>query len=235
MEKIILSILLLLPINLLAQGGMMPSPGTAHISSTGAAFVQQASGTDGGGIVNPNFPSNVTAGNSLICVVSYLSTDSLSGVAQGVNFLTLAQHSTVSGVSVDIYYKHSVTGGTLSTDVETNSGTRVSVNWSEWSGLKNAVPESLNTNSALAGTTVTTNTATPSSTNNLIIAGGAWTANNYSSGPINSFTRMTQTGGGAAWQESAYKIQSAATANSTGWSLTVGINWAAAIAAFGAN
>ncbi len=67
-----------------------------------------------------------------------------------------------------------------------------------------------------------------------MVAIGAWTANDYSSGPTNSFTRLTQTGGGAVFQESAYLIQAAVTAKSTGWSLTAGINWAADIFVFGA-
>ncbi len=110
----------------------------------------------------------------------------------------------------------------------------MSANFSEWSGLSNAAPSATNSDFGLANPTVTTGSVVPTTANNLVIGAGAWTANDYSTGPTNSFTRMTQTGGGTAWQEAAYLIQSSATSQSTGWGLSAGINWASAIAVFGA-
>ncbi len=141
--------------------------------------------------------------------------------------------NSVSGARTEIWYIHNIAANQTGVTIDTDNEITMVLNASEWSGLNNAVPEATNTNTATASTTVTTNSVTPSSAANLIIGMGGWTANDYSSGPTNSFNRMTQTGVGAIFQESGYLIQSSATANSTGWTLTAGINWAASIAAFG--
>ncbi len=104
----------------------------------------------------------------------------------------------------------------------------------EFSSLTNAAPESNNTNTGVSSSTVTTNSVTPASANNLVLAVGGWTANDYQTGPTNSFIRLTPKANGTVDIEGAYLIQSSATANSTGWGLTAAINWAAGIAVFGA-
>ena len=200
------------------------------------AFVQQKVASNAGGNASAAFTGAPVAGNSILVLVSYLSTDTIASVTvEGVNITASATApSTVTGVTTTFYYVHNIVGTSTQCQVSGTNGTRVSANCSEWSGLTNAAPEATNTNTGLANATVTTNSVTPASANNLVIAMGGWTANDYSSGPTNSFTRMTQTGGGALFQEGAYLIQSSATAQSTGWTLTAGINWAAAIAVFGA-
>lgn len=200
--------------------------------ASGIALVQQAAGTSATGMLTITSGSVPTDSNALILCLSYLSTDSLDGDPSiGGNAATLAASSTVAGVTTDIWYALGIIGGDPTTQAATVGGTRLSGSLSEWSGLANEIPVRT-TNGAVASTTVDTIAVTPGAASNLVIAIGGWTANNYSSGPTNSFIRMTQTGGGAAWQEEAYKIQSAATDASTGWTLTLPINWTTVIAAF---
>lgn len=211
--------------------------GTRILRAAAPALVQQAVGTDSGGDAVTLFPVNTTAGNSVIFIISHLSIDTMSpgDVTLGPEELIKGPVATVAGVTIEIWYLHNIAGGTKSVEALNDSfSNRISVSATEWSGLTNAAPEATNTNSGVLGSTVTTGSVTPISVANLVIAGGGWTANNYSSGPTNSFTRLTPTGGGAAWQEGAYLIQTTATSKSTGWGLTAGINWAAAIAVFGA-
>lgn len=199
------------------------------------ALVQQAAITDSAGDAFGLAPVNFMTGNSIIAIVSHPSTETTDGVSLGPDTAILGPSATVAGIKVEIWYVHNGAGGSRSFEALTVSGSgRISINASEWSGLANAAPEGTNTNTGLLSSTVTTGSATPVSAANLVVGAGAWTANDYSSGPTNSFTRLTQTGGGLAWQEGAYLIQAAATVNSTGWALTAGINWAAVIAVFGA-
>jgi hypothetical protein len=201
-------------------------------AASGIALVQQAVGTSATGVLNVDLGTNPVIGNSLILCLSYLSTDGLDGNPSfgGSDTATLAASSTVAGVTVDIWYAHDILDDPHA-EAFTVGGTRLSGSVSEWSGLANSVPVRT-TNNAVGSATVSTNPVTPATANNLVIAIGGWTANNYSSGPTNSFVRMTATGGGAAWQETAYKIQTSAVDAETGWTLTLPINWTTVIAAF---
>lgn len=200
------------------------------------ALVQQIAtgGSDAGDSVAVNLTAPSVAGNALIVCISHVSTTSINSVTT-IGSVPLAQAVIKSGTGI-------VTEIWIATNVASDDGVTVSatatgqlqINLSEWSGLNSAGAEATNTNSGVASTAVTTNSVTPVSTHNLVIASGGWTANNYSSGPTNSFTRMTPIGGATSFQESAYLIQTAATSKSTGWTLSAGINWAAAVAVFGA-
>jgi hypothetical protein len=210
-------------------------------ATSGPVLVQQGVGTTANGQssgVAITLGADPTAGNALICLISFPSTSSDTGGPANPNadnFQSVAS-STVAGVTTEIYVATNVAGGTDSNGIQvsTDLPARLSMSVSEWINLKDAPAEATNTNSGVVSSTVTTGSVTPVSASNLVIAIGGWTANDYSSGPTNSFTRMTQAGGGAVFQEGAYLIQSSATAKSTGWGLTAGINWAAVIAAFGA-
>lgn len=206
--------------------------------SAAPALVQQKTKGNNSGNGGTTLTSATTTGNSIFALISILSTDSIDPASPPTidgQVLTLGPSTTVTGAKVLLYYLNSITGGSGVCTVSTLGATKVTVNWSEFSGLSNAGPEATNTNTGVASSTVTTNSVTPASANNLVIALGGWTANDYSSGPTNSFTRMTQICSGTTLcQEGAYLIQVSATAQSTGWSLTAGINWAASVAVFGA-
>lgn len=200
-------------------------------------LVQQATGfVDPGDTFTPiTFSAQTIAGTAIIVCLSHPATTTVNAVldSDAVNFTQVALR-TGSGVTTEIWALPNGLGGTAGVFID-SSGTvgEIWANLTEWSGLNNAGAEATNTNSGLASSTVTTNSVTPASTRNLVIAVGGWTANDYVSGPTNSFTRMTPIGGTGTFQESAYLIQSSATARSTGWTLSAGINWAAAIAVFG--
>lgn len=201
------------------------------------ALIQELYDTNNSGdlFLSLSLGNSITTGNSLILVITMASTNSINTIdlGLGVESPTLAVSKSVAGVKILIYYKHNSLGNYNDFEITTTSTGRVSANISEWSGLKNAAPEDIDSDSALLSTAVTTPLVSPSSFSNLVIVGGGWTANNYSSGPTNSFTRLTQTGGVAVFQEAAYLIQAAASDASSGWTLTAGINWASVIAVFG--
>jgi len=180
-----------------------------------------------------------TAGDSIIAFISYNAALeggglSIAFVGGGGGFLTCGTAVAGTAITNNICHKHNIPAGVTSVTFDSGNEVRLNVSVITISGLNNAMPDATNSNTGLASSTVTTNSVTPATASNLVVAIGAWTANDYSSGPTNSFTRLTQTGGGAVFQESAYLIQAAVTAKSTGWSLTAGINWAADIFVFGA-
>lgn len=207
---------------------------------SGSQLVQQKTATaaDGSAGVTATFDVPLTAGNSVIAFVSEIDGVGTDGgpvlVGGGAESLDLDISSSTTGAQVYIFHVHDIAGGETAITVFADGlPVRLSICAIEVSGLANSVAEDTDIASALASATVTTPSVTPTSTNNLVVAVGGWTSNNYSTGPTNGFTRLTPTGGGAAWQEAAYIIQAAATAKSTGWGLTVGINWASAVCAFG--
>ncbi len=197
-------------------------------------LVQQKTATASSTSLSGSFNTPLTAGNSIIAVLSNNQGDPYNSVAVGAESLSLVKTIAASGAKA-IYAKHNVTGGETGFSLNIDDPGRINAIFMEFSGLKNQAAESTNNNSGVASSTVTIGSVTPTSANNLIIGGGFWTVNDYSSGPTNGFTRATNVGGTGQFQEVAYLIQSAATANSTGWGLTAGINWEAVIAAFGAN
>ena len=205
------------------------------------ALVQQKTGTTASGDLTITMDSALTAGNAVIACISYVTPDSITGAETTGSVDNLSadiQETSGTGIGVDIWSNTNVTGGTLTVVIHANTGaTRITANVSEWSNIGSGIENSKSA-SGLASTTVVTDDGshhtTPSSARNVVIACGAWTANNYSSGPTDSFTRMTAAGTGAVRQETAYKIQTTATAANPSWTLTSGINWAGASAAYGA-
>jgi len=184
-----------------------------------------------------NYTNNT--GDSIIAFVSYNAAVEAGGlqvnvVGGGGGALTCGTAVAGTAITSNICWIHNSPAGVTGVAFDSNNEAQLNLSVITISGLNNAVPDATNSNTAVANSTVTTNSVTPATASNLVVAVGAWTANDYSSGPTNGFTRLTQTGGGSVFQESAYLIQSAATAKSTGWGLTAGINWAAGIAVFGA-
>lgn len=218
---------------------------TATATVSGPTLVQQKTSSVATTSNTITLDTPYTAGNALIVCVSYsnatagLGPNAITAIAtspDGEDNLTQSSSGQGTSIATDVWYFTNLTANadTQAIIVTQDGTTRMSVNVSEWHGLTDAPPDDENTNSALASSTVTTNSVTPVSAHNLVIAAGGWVLNDYSSGPTNSFTRMTSVGAGTTWQESAYLIQTSTTAKSTGWSLSAGINWAAAIAVFGA-
>lgn len=202
-------------------------------------LVQQKVGHVSNGNMTITFDTSPTVGNMIIVCLDHVDTDSVNVALDNAHPATPVETYSpvgVAGLANRLLFIYDW-GGEDVTAVTFTAGvglTPIVANVSEWSGLSPLTQEDQNSNSGVAGATVTTGSATPVSSGNLMIACGGWTANDYSSGPTNSFTRMTPDGTGAIWLEAAYKIQSSATAKSTGWTLTAGINWAAGIATFGA-
>lgn len=181
--------------------------------------------------------STPAAGNSLIATAFRFVVVSVSG--GGVTWTKDVGAVDVStGSNGDsIWHGHNSSGsGTAVTVTASGRGsTSCSANISEWSGLTNANAEATNSNASGGNATVTTNSVTNISANALIIAGSSWLANDYSSGPTNSFTRMTNSdNGGVTFHEAAYQIENSIASYSTGWTLTAGLAWTAVIAVFGA-
>lgn len=210
---------------------------TATISGPNIILVQQAVATGAGhNNITATFGAPTTVGNVIIACVDYSDSDPVTNVDSPIDALIQQTESTGTGIATAIWSV--VVSGAETNHKIYKAGDilRATVWFSEWSGLTESVSDAdaVNGNTGLASSTVTTNSVTPLSANNLIIACGGWTADDYSTGPTNSFTRATAAGGGSVWLESAYKLQTSATAASTGWTLTAGINWATAIASFGA-
>lgn len=206
------------------------------------AVVQQKTATaaDGSAGVTATFDTPLTADNSVIACISYVNTGgpSLSpvslvgGLGGTLNLEVLSSGAGVDVAILALTGTGAVGGGETALTFSLDLARRASVVVFEVSGLASGSAESILDNTGLASDTVTIGPVTPVSTKNLVVAMGGWTANNYQSGPTDGFTRLTPTGGGAAFQEAAYLAQSGATAKSTGWTITAA-NWAACIAVFG--
>lgn len=196
------------------------------------ALIQQAAGSDSGGAATVSLSAPVTPGNSVIVVASY------NGAAapdrQWFDGVPMATSVFLAGASgqVGVFFLHNLTGGT-DAFFDDSIGGPVNVWVSEWSGLAYAIAEETNDAEGLLSGTVAVGAVTPASADSLIIGGTAFVGNVYSSGPTNGFARRTQTGVGTVFQEAASKILAAPASTSTGWSLTVGVNWVAVLAAFG--
>ncbi len=181
-------------------------------------------------------------GDSLIAIISVVAVSGASPAVASVTGggVTWTQGPTVSFGSgsfpgtFQIWYGHNSSGGSTSVSITSSgSGTLVNqANVSEWVGLYNGAPNATNTNSGTS-TTPSTNSVTPLTTNSLVIAGMV-SLSAYSSGPTNSFTRMTNdTDSATIFLEGAYQIESSAAAYSTGDTRSGSADWGAVIAAFG--
>ena len=209
-----------------ATAGGVPAP-------SGPALVQQAVGTDASG--SPSASFSPAAGNSVIMVISYLSTDVVDSdprlTGGFTESLTLAIASTVVGVTVEIWYIHNIAGGHTGATFVGLEGTRCSLNVSEWSGLANSTPTDTSTNSGVAAAAVSTGSVDPIMPNNLVVGMYGSITDSYVSGPTGGFTALTSTGGTGAFQRAGYLVQSAATAANPGWTITSD-NFAAAAVSF---
>ena len=201
------------------------------VNAFGTAFVQQKAA-----IGNATLDAGTISGNSLVATLMAGAGGTITAVSGGGTWVK--DVAVVTGIGeTSIWHVHNATPGTTAiTTTVSGRGIIGLINVQEWSGLTNAGAEATNSNSNAGSNTVTTNSVTPASTNSLVIANGTWLLNDYASGPINSFARLTpiDNGLGSQFMESAYQTETSAAARSTGYGLTAGIAWAAAIAAFGA-
>lgn len=211
---------------------------TATATAAGPVLVQQKTGTVASGNLTITLDTPMTIGNFLVVCVAYNATDSIpDGNIQTIeNAQALALQVDVSRIAIGNQIA-SLTASNADSGIiilPTTGLTRISANVQEWNGVNSAPSEGTNSSSRVAGTTVSAGNVVTVSTNNLTIACGGWVANDYSSGPTNSYVRLTQVGSGSIYLESAYLIQSSALTTSTSWTLSAGINWTAATASFGA-
>lgn len=206
---------------------------TATATVSGPILVQQKTGTFTGGALTVTFNTPLTAGSYVVALISLLGASDISDSSCSISTLQLDASATIAGtgLSSQIRISNGIVDGGETAVVFTlgHGGTGVLVmNVQEWSGFASAAANS-NTNSDALSSTVTTNDVTPTFDSNVMFAVGAWTANSYSTGPTNGFTRLTPINGAGIYQEGAYLIQSSATNQSTGWTLTGGVSWTAAI------
>ena len=206
-------------------------------------LVQQAVNTvaDGTGGVAADL-GTFTAGNTVIACISFLDTQTVDSIILENNgAMTEAITSTVAGVTSTIYYitNAAASDGTV-TLTTVGVGGRTSMHISEWANLANAAPEDTSTGTDVGGSTaevyIVPATQDPTSANNLVIGIGGYVnaTDDYSSGPTNSFTRLTATGGASVFQECGYLIRTAdhSAVTSSVATLTAPA-WAAASASFG--
>lgn len=212
-----------------------PTP-TATATVSGPILVQQkTSTTTGRSDVTVTFDSPIATGSLIVVTITYIPTANTIVNVTNTNLDSFTQQvsSVGTGIAAETWTGTNSSGGDTDIIISQDSGSlRVTANISEWSGLSNSSAEAIQSGTGLAGTSVSTGSVIPSSAHNLLIAVGGWTADQYSSGPTNSFVRLTPEGGGAVYQEAAYLYQTSATTKSTGWTLSApGLNWAAAIIA----
>lgn len=204
----------------------------------GIAVVQTASGTtaDGSAGLTVNFGVPVTAGNSVIALISREDSSFASAPATAMIVQALDLVATVQGPEdvfvAAIYSLNNTAGDATGVTFITNGAVRALMTILEVSGLADAAAEATGTGSG-AGEEPATSNITPTSANNLLVAVFAFSGNGYTSGPA-GWTRIgTGTGGASVWQESAYLIQSAATTQEGVIVLDNVYDYAAAGAAFG--
>ena len=208
------------------------------VPAGGIALVQQKVGTtaDGSGTLYVNPDSTCTVGNTVIACLSFLDTASFGEpVSCGGGSLTEAVTATITGVKVYIYYLY-LTGAETEFFYGTDLPVRASMHISEWSGLANAAPENTQTNTDTNTAMSIAKNVDATSGNNLVIGIGGYVnaTDAYSSGPNNSFTRLTATGGASVFQECGYLIRTADHAViSSDVTLSSSLAWANAGAAFG--
>lgn len=174
-------------------------------------------------------------GSSLILCAENPGTAIISVSGGGVTWANAISLSG-TGVRIEIWFGHNSdgTGGNITINYPVKGPSTGSGNVTEWRGLNNAAPDATNSNSALADATPNTGSAASAFANSLLIATGVWSPDDYSSGPTNGFSRRTSFNDSIEFAEAASRIVSSTGTYSTGWSLTAGVNWAAAIAIFGA-
>lgn len=210
--------------------------------------VQQKAGTTADGGTSPftvTFDAPVTSGNTVIARLSFLDTAGFDAggdpnmVGGDAPALDQAVTSTVTGADVFIWYKHNISGtGEDGVVFKLDIPARASMHIAEYSGLVDAVPQdtSDSSNAASSALGVVPATLDPTTANNLVVGVGAYVSatNTYSSGPSNSFTRLTPTGGASVFQEEADLIRandgSAVTSVTT---LSGAVAWAGCAMALG--
>ena len=204
--------------------------------SGGPQLVQQKIGTTASGDLTITLDTDTTPGNVLTVCVAYNNSDDISTISTIENTDSFVSQASVGSAAI-------ATGLWSLTAVRSDSGimihpvtgiTRITANVQEWSGLSSSTAEDAHFDSSGSfNSTVLAGVDIPSSANNLAIACGGWVADDYSSGPTDSYVRLTPAGAGSIYLESAYLIQFSADPTSTTWSLSAGINWAAVTAVFG--
>lgn len=203
------------------------------------AFSQQAANTVSAGNAGcaVTFDEELTPGQSIVVAISYPSAATVSvsptTVNGGAEVLEQGPVSSAGGIKIEHWFLQQTDfGGETGVTFTLNSAVRANIQaWVFDDVLYQAIEASDSTSASTAA--VETDEITPESTSNLVIASTAFAANDYSSGPENDFIRLTPTGGGAVWMESAYKIQSDDEAQSTSWELTAAVNSVTVISAFG--
>lgn len=203
-------------------------------------IVQSASGTtaDGSNVLTVNFDVPVTAGNSVIALCSWGDNDALDSIAcvgGGAEPLTIIDSDVPgAGFNINIATANNIAGGETGVVMDTFGSVRADLQILEVSGLADAAAEDTASDSGEDTDAVTAGAITPTSSDNIIFLLGAINEDQFTSTPPTGFTLLeTSVGGASVWQQTAYKIQSAADAQSPVMTLKGAANFAACAAVFG--
>lgn len=210
------------------RGTYLSPRGSSVFSTGGIALVQSASGTtvDGSAGLTVNFGVPVTAGNSVIALISYDNAEDPTGVlafhlvgggAVDINSQVVASNGTALATQIGLAYGGQVVGGETGAIYSTTLAVRASMTILEFSGLANAAAQNTSARSDAGQDYLRFNEVTPNSPANLIIGIGAYAnaTSDYLSGPQSPFTRIgTGVGGASVWQEVVYAIQESDTPQS---------------------
>lgn len=223
-----------------AQGGQIIRGGhTAAAPAPTPYLIQQATATCASGDCTVTMGANFLDTSVIVVTIANLDADGVRGVYYDSNYgadgflLTVSAENIIYSIVTNIYTNVTFNYGGHNTVLVRPNGSsgRVSVNVTEWGSVDGDGDATYDVSSS---TTVNTNSVTPASTRNLVIAAGGFASNFYSSGPTGGFTRLTAIGGSGVYLETAYKIQTSATAATATWKLSSSADWAGAIEAFAA-
>lgn len=187
-----------------------------------------------------NFPTPLLAGSSVIAFISTTDGALVSWgtpllIGGGAANLSLSEDTGLTAPLASIWKKTNVAGGETGISMDIDAAVRLSLQVIEVRSLIDAVAESTKSysgNTSEPG--IDMDSMIPTSAANLLVQMGAWTSDEYLSGPSVGWTRIgTGVGGGAVWQEAAYMIQSVNDAGRTIWELSQSDDVAVAGAAFG--
>lgn len=197
----------------------------------GAALVQQKAWQDTDGTMT--FTSSVTAGSLLVFVGGGTSTATITAISDSVNGSWTRAVQGAGSPSSEIWYKKNAGAGSTVVTVTVGRLQNAGGDFQEFSGCATTGgADASGANANTSTTTPVTGSITPSASA-LIVAGCTFTVGTYSSGPTNSYTRLTNAtfGFGSNKVEAAYKV-GVTGSTSTGWTLSSSGNQDTTIAAF---
>lgn len=181
-------------------------------------------------------PVNIAApvdGNTLVVIVGLAnSAATVTSVTGGGVTWVQAAYQSNTNATISIWYGLNASGGGTTVTVNFSAG-NAAINFMEFSGIVSVETAEDGTEVLNTGNTTTlmptTGNYITTNANDVLIAGLKTSSTAYSSGPTNSFNRLTAA---STSQEGAYRIVSATGTYSTDWVWsTTNRNWSTAMIA----